>query len=133
MVKIISAKEMKNRLLDKLGEGETMVNLAKEKQPKIRINNSELLAENPEIGIVHINPHVDGGRGVTIAYRKPNMKNPKILEIATAVLHNSDSFTKKIGTRTAIEYFVAGRTINVPVDRLYGVVGSLKRMFNTIY
>ena len=67
------------------------------------INNTDLVnkfrAEGG--GIFHVRP-VFSRRGVTIAYR---LKSSRV-EFATAVQHGADDFTKKIGTKTAIEHLL---------------------------
>jgi hypothetical protein len=50
-------------------------------------------------------------RGLTAAFK---IKSGRI-EIATGVQHRNDEFTKKVGTRTAIEHFNAGKTIHLPL------------------
>ena len=70
-------------------------------------------------GILHVRPSVPfmgskSARGVTIAYR---LKGSRV-EFATAVQHGSDDFTKKIGTKTAIEHFRAGKAITMPTRRV---------------
>jgi hypothetical protein len=74
-------------------------------------NNGELLKEHG-LKVVHIRPDSDvfAGRGMTVAYRDVNRN---VIEIATAIVHTTDTFTKKIGTRIAVENFIAGRTVFV--------------------
>lgn len=91
-----------------------MVDNAKkpEKPAKVAIDNTELVtrfrAEGG--GIFHIRPEKPQDRGITVAYK---MKNSRIT-FATAVQHRDDSFTKKIGTKTAIEHFDAGQVVTAP-------------------
>lgn len=63
--------------------------------------------------IVHIVPkrRPDGTytRGMTVAYKRLSGH----VELATAVQHRNDVFTKKMGTKTAIEHFHAGKTISL--------------------
>lgn len=77
-----------------------------------KINNAKALADTG-LRIIHINKVDTGGRSVTIAYKGTSA----LVEIATAVTHPDDVFTRKVGTQKAIEAFVAGRTIRVPVPR----------------
>lgn len=91
-----------------------MVDNAKkpEKPVKLVINNTELVtrfrAEGG--GIFHIRPEKPQDRGITVAFK---LKNSRVT-FATAVQHRDDSFTKKIGTKTAIEHFDAGQVVTVP-------------------
>ncbi len=52
-------------------------------------------------------------RGVTFAYV---VKKSRV-EIATGVQHRHDPFTKKVGTKNAIEHFLAGHTIHLPLGK----------------
>lgn len=78
------------------------------------INNSDLVEEFRREGghIVHYrgNRHSNNLRGVTFAYKLNNGR----IEFSTAVQHKNDTFTKKIGTKTAIEHFREGKTIILP-------------------
>lgn len=83
------------------------------------IDNTALVTEFREKGgrILHIpsdRPVWLGGkvrRGLTAAFI---VKSGRI-EIATGVQHRSDDFTKKVGTKTAIEHFNEGKTIHLPL------------------
>lgn len=93
-------------------QGKTLSEVAKDilTQEEDTRNNGELLKAHG-LKLVHIRPHNDfGGRGMTVAYKDAN-KN--VIEIATAIVHTNDTFTKKTGARVAIENFVAGRTVFV--------------------
>ena len=78
------------------------------------IDNTSLVNEFRASGgqILHVPPR-QNRRGVTAAFRILNSR----IELATAVQHRADTFTKKIGTRTAIEHFHSGRTIFLPTSR----------------
>lgn len=83
------------------------------------IDNTELVlgfrAEGG--GVLHIRPFRDWDgkwtRGLTAAFK---IKGRRV-EIATALTHHSDCFTKKMGTKLAIEHFRAGKTVFLPVSR----------------
>lgn len=89
------------------------------KPPVEPIDNTELVlgfrAEGG--GILHLRPYKDGNgswtRGLTTAFK---IKGRRV-EIATALTHHSDCFTKKMGTKLAIEHFRAGKTITLPISR----------------
>jgi hypothetical protein len=78
------------------------------------IDNTSLVNDFRASGgqILHVPPR-QGRRGVTAAFRILNSR----IELATAVQHRADTFTKKIGTRTAIAHFHAGHTIFLPISR----------------
>jgi hypothetical protein len=70
--------------------------------------------------------------GVTIAYRKcANWRNTKMVEVALAYCSPKDSFSKKIGLQLAVERFVSGQTVMVPVRNGHDdtIVGNLLAMF----
>lgn len=81
------------------------------KPAKPYINNTELVTQFRAEGgrLFHIHP-APQRRGMTIAYRERSGH----VEVATAITHRADCFEKKIGTKTAIEHFNAGRVISVP-------------------
>ena len=112
--------------------GKTLAELAKDivatPEAEPQPNNGELLAAN-NLRIVHIraNP-VRGTPDMTVAFRVPH-RNSRTMEIATAVVHPKDYFARKVGTRTAIEAFLAGRTVRIPVvtdTRLAGPSGPVE-------
>lgn len=82
------------------------------KQPKEIINNTRLVEDFRKDGgrIVHRRPK-GNRRGVTFAFR---VKGGRI-EIATSVTHRNDCFSKKVGTKLAIEHFRKGQTIFLPM------------------
>jgi hypothetical protein len=95
------------------------------------IDNSELVERFRAEGgqIVHIIPKkLLGGqytRGITVAFKRKSGH----IEMATAVQHRNDTFTKKMGTKTAIEHFDAGRTVSLPagpVSRHYSTAKAIK-------
>lgn len=102
--------------------GKTLSELAKEivtqpnPTPVAKSNNGELLKLH-NLKIIHFRP-TDHHPGVTIAFQHTN-KN--VVEVATAVVHPFDTFTKKVGTKLAIENFIGGRTVFLPIRRDYGV------------
>lgn len=89
-------------------------------------DNGQLLADN-NLQVVHIRP--DGFRqGMTIAYR-PQQHPGQTLEIATAVCSRIDTFSKKVGTKQAVEAFLAGKTVRVPDNYRNGAVLALVSLF----
>jgi hypothetical protein len=96
-----------------LGElAKDMVTMTTPTAEEIVVNNGELLAFH-DLKVVHIHPsQYRKTRGMTIAYQQVNRN---VLEIATSIVHPFDTFTKKTGTRLAVEAFVAGRTTYIPI------------------
>lgn len=78
------------------------------------INNTEIVELFRATGgrLFHALPN-GKRRGVTFAYV---VKNSRIM-IATGVQHRHDTFTKKVGTKKAIEHFFAGKMINLPLGK----------------
>ena len=81
------------------------------KAPKI--DNTQLLKETG-VKIRHFHTIDRFGynrpRNLTVAFKEGR----STLEIATAVVHPSDCFSRKMGTKLACEAFQAGRTVRVP-------------------
>jgi hypothetical protein len=88
--------------------------------------------EDLDLRICHGYNRHDNRGGVTIAYRKcSNWRNTRMVEVALAYCSPKDSFNKKIGAELAVDRFVNGNTVMVPVR--YGhddtIVGNLLCMF----
>lgn len=74
----------------------------------------------------------DNRGGVTIAYRKcSNWRNTRMVEVALAYCSPKDSFNKKIGVQLAVDRFINGNTVMVPVRHGHDdtIVGNLLCMF----
>lgn len=88
--------------------------------------------EDYDIRICHgYNPEDNRG-GVTIAYRKcSDWRNTKMVEVSVAYCSSKDSFNKKIGVQLAVDRFMNGNTIMVPVrDKTDdSIVGNLLNVF----
>jgi len=85
-----------------------------------------------DIRICHGYNRHDNRGGVTIAYRKcSNWRNTRMVEVALAYCSPKDSFNKKIGVELAVERFVNGNTVMVPVRQGHDdtIVGNLLAMF----
>ena len=85
-----------------------------------------------DIRICHGYNRHDNRGGVTIAYRKcSNWRNTRMVEVSLAYCSPKDSFNKKIGAELAVDRFINGNTVMVPVR--YGhddtIVGNLLAMF----
>jgi len=78
-------------------------------------DNGKLLADN-NLRVVHFGPDYrisPKDRPFTVAYRGLG----DMVEVATAVVHPKDKFIRKLGTRTAVDKFIAGNTVKIPVPR----------------
>lgn len=85
-----------------------------------------------DIRICHGYDPEDNRGGVTIAYRKcSGWRNTKMVEVSVAYCSNKDSFNKKIGVQLAVDRFMNGNTIMVPVRIRHDdtIVGNLLQMF----
>lgn len=92
-----------------------------------RIDNTEAVELFRAEGgnIVHCHP-TRNRRGVTFAYKVRSGH----IEFATAVQHRNDTFTKRIGTKTAIEHFNAGKTVNLPYGNSDDAPAAFLRFLN---
>ncbi len=90
------------------------------------IDNTVLVTDFRKLGgqILHVPPQGKRVRGMTVAFIPKNGR----VEIATAIQHRNDNFTKKVGTKTAIEHFNAGKTVFLPVQN--GIIHQALRDLN---
>lgn len=79
------------------------------------IDNTELVEafRKEGGGILHLPPSNLQPRGGTVAYKVRGSR----LEVATSLTHPNDVFSRKMGTKTAIEHFREGRTIFLPMTK----------------
>lgn len=82
------------------------------KEEKVKIDNTQILADTG-LRVIHFNRIDFNDRSMTLAYKGTD----RLVEIATAVTHPNDRFCRKIGTKTAVEAFLAGKTVRLPVPR----------------
>lgn len=128
--------------------GQTLHDIAKdivtkEKEPPIHIGN--LLKEHG-LAVFHVRPYQmtkqqkeieavlgnNSDRPMTIVYRVPQ-RSDRVLEIATAVLHPLDDYTKKVGAKIAIDNFLAGKTVLVPRNPKQNPAHIFRHMFGGFY
>lgn len=88
--------------------------IVSEKAP--RVDNGPLLQEN-DLKVYHVRPATNENptcavRGMSIVYRR---KNRNCVEIATSIVHTNDEFQKHEGTRIAMEHFLSGKTVLLPL------------------
>jgi hypothetical protein len=88
------------------------------KTPKEKIDNTQLLKDTG-LRVRHFNGSDRFGlprtRNMTIAYREGHT----CIEIATAIVHPSDYFCRKVGTKLAVEAFQQGKTTIIPKSTSY--------------
>jgi hypothetical protein len=99
-------------------------------EPKPKINNTEIVTalRADGGGIVHCRPSSKSDKGFTTAY----IRKGRRLIVTTAVQHSADTFSKKVGTKVAIERLRAGNCIVLPLkaDESPTILADLKRYFN---
>lgn len=80
------------------------------KNVREKIDNSKIVDEFRQIGgkILHVQ---GSNRSMTLAFIPKNGR----VEVATSIVHRNDTFTKKIGTKLAIESFHSGKFIALPI------------------
>lgn len=106
------------------------------KEPVPRIDNTSLLHESG-LRIIHFPPDMtrrEGSaarKGFTVAYRPHDDKSggKTVVEISTSLCKRGDTFSKKMGTKTAVENFLKGKTIFVPLNRYTGTDKEGKTYF----
>jgi hypothetical protein len=69
------------------------------------------------VGIVHIKEHDTWRKGgMTVAFRKCNQyKSGRMVEVSVATCSPEDTFSRKIGTKMALEKFFSGERIELPL------------------
>lgn len=97
------------------------------------IDNTELVQQFREQGgqILHLRPmHLLHGwtRGMTAAYV---VKGNRMI-LATSLVHAVDHFAKKNGTKTAIEHFLSGKVVTLPIPKGRKAVNVLRLALNTL-
>ena len=95
------------------------------------------LAHDTNVGIVHIfNQNYPIG-GLTVAYKKcSEFTSGHMVKVAVASCSPQDTFSKKIGTKIALEKFFNDNTIDLPILIDYDVewLGyAIKRKFKALY
>ena len=95
------------------------------------------VAKEEGIGIVHIFDKENPKGGLTVAFRKNSpYKSGKMVSVAVATCSTQDTFSKKLGTKLAIQEFLEGKTINLPLLVAYedeDINGAVKRAFSALY
>ena len=86
--------------------------------PREVIDNTDRVRAFREQGghILHVRPEQkfdrSKSRGMTLAYA---VKGRRAI-VAASLTHPNDGFSKKLGTKTALDHFEAGKTIVVPFE-----------------
>ncbi len=114
--------------------------VTKEEEPPVHIGN--LLNEHG-LAVMHVRPiqytrmqravneltgRTSYYRPMTVVYRVPK-RGDRVIEIATAVLHPLDDYSKKVGAKIAIDNFLAGKTVLIPRQPKESPVLTLRAMF----
>lgn len=86
------------------------------------------------VGIVHIHEHNSWRKGgMTVAFKKCNQyKHGRMVEVAVSVCSPEDIFSRKIGTKMALEKFFDGYTIELPLltfSQPEDINGAVKEAF----
>jgi len=90
------------------------------------------------VGIVHIKDD-EGWRkgGMTIAYKKSSRyKSGRMVEVAVAVCSPEDTFSRKIGTKIALEKFFLEQVIELPLLGSYteeNISWAVKQAFTAMW
>lgn len=75
--------------------------------------------------------------GITVAYKKcSDFHNTRMVEIAVACCSKNDIYNKKVGARLAMERFLDGYTIELPLrsnNSDSSIVTNITKMFQGFY
>lgn len=91
------------------------------------------------VGIVHIKSDEGGWRkgGMTIAFKKSNRyARGRMVEVAVAVCSPDDTFSRKIGTKLALEKFFCEEVIELPLLEFYSpedINQAVKQAFSNMW
>lgn len=91
------------------------------------------------VGIVHIKSDENGWRkgGMTIAFKKSNRyPRGRMVEVAVAVCSPDDTFSRKIGTKLALEKFFSEEVIELPLLEFYSpedINQAVKQAFSNMW
>ena len=93
---------------------------AHKSETREKIDNTEAVKAFRDNGgrILHLRPSDTYNRGVTIAFIHKGNR----VTFSTAVQHTNDTFTKRIGTKTALDHFNEGKTVTFPLDKFVNPV-----------
>ena len=93
---------------------------------KADFSNADLVADSG-LNIAHFQREdTPLTRDITVAYE---VVSNNLLKVATSMCHPSDTFTKKFGTRQAIENFQNGNFIDMPRDKSLTPYHQIGMMF----
>jgi hypothetical protein len=91
------------------------------------------------VGIVHIKSDEGGWRkgGMTVAFKKSNRyPRGRMVEVAVAVCSPDDTFSRKIGTKLALEKFFSEQVIELPLLEFYSpedINQAVKQAFTAMW
>ena len=91
------------------------------------------------VGIVHIKSDEGGWRkgGMTIAFKKSNRyPRGRMVEVAVAVCSPDDTFSRKTGTKIALEKFFSEEIIELPLLEFYSpedINQAVKQAFSNMW
>lgn len=91
------------------------------------------------VGIVHIKSDENGWRkgGMTVAFKKSNRyPRGRMVEVAVAVCSPDDTFSRKIGTKLALEKFFSEQVIELPLLEFYSpedINQAVKQAFSNMW
>lgn len=97
------------------------------------LQKAELLG----VGVVHIFDECDPKGGMTVAFRKVSrFAKGTMVEVAVATCSKEDSFSRKTGTKLALEAFFNGEVIQLPLnnpDSQEGLSTQVKWAFEGLF
>lgn len=115
---------------------EQEINVKNAIRDSIKRQNDNLLAAAREegIGLVHIH---NGKGGITIAFKPATpYKNCYMVDVAVNTCSVEDTFVRKLGAIGAVEKFLGGETIQLPLLSMFSnedLSYVVKRAFTALY
>lgn len=95
----------------------------------------EEVLRDHNITVTHIFNESRNRGGLTLAWRSCNTHhNTRMVEVAVAYCHPEDTYVRKVGSRLAVDRFLAGNTVVVPArssNSSQAIIDTLKQMFWT--
>lgn len=96
------------------------------KPEREQINNKEAVGQFRATGgrILHFRPSFVRSRGFSVAFVHKGGR----ITFSTALQHRADDFTKKMGTKTALEHFLEGKTVTLPLGNAECPINALRNL-----
>lgn len=89
------------------------------------------------VGLVHIHSDTYSNGGMTVAFRKSSpTPGGAMVDVAVVTCSEQDTFSRKVGSKLALEAFFDGKTVSLPLNRFTrncSLAAIVKSAFTTMY